>query len=32
MSREGYGGPNPYPHRSLFQRIRDWWLLRKVNR
>lgn len=27
-----YHGPNPYPHRSLWQRLRDWWFLRKVDR
>jgi hypothetical protein len=27
-----YRGPNPYPHRSLWQRVRDWWLMRKVGR
>lgn len=30
--REGYRGPNPYPHRSWWQRFRDWWQLRKVGR
>lgn len=31
MSGE-YQGPAQYPHRSWWQRIRDRWLMRKVNR
>lgn len=30
--RQGYQGPAQHPHRTLFQRIRDWWQLRKANR
>lgn len=28
--RDGYEGPNPFPHRSVWRRIRDWWQMRKL--
>ncbi len=27
-----YRGPAQHPHRGLWQRLRDWWQLRKLNR
>ncbi len=27
-----YTGPAQHPHRGLFARLRDWWLMRKVGR
>lgn len=27
-----YQGPAQHPHRGFWQRVRDWWLMRKVRR
>ncbi|SHY38758.1 Uncharacterised protein [Mycobacteroides abscessus subsp. abscessus] len=27
-----YRGPAQHPHRTLWQRFRDWWLMRKAQR
>lgn len=27
-----YRGPAQHPHRTLLQRLRDWWLMRKATR
>ena len=29
---DSYRGPAQHPHRSLWQRLRDWWLMWKVGR
>ena len=28
--RDGYEGPNPFPRRTLLERLRDWWSMRKL--